>query len=186
MRAGLVAVGNAVAEGAPERFAQVNDRPAVMQLGTKALAALFPPPTFFVDPRGSDVVPADVRRIQFVPYSPVAPASAPAFTLERQLDGWTLSAGAMPTAPASAEAVRRLLAQLCEARAPAVAFQALPEQLRIGEFRLVGAGDAPLATIRLAHEPEGQWALDSADGVLRVFPPNFGILTDAAGYAGTR
>ena len=123
----LIEVGSNVAEGAPERFARIRSRPTVVQLGAKALAALFPPPAFFVDPRASDAVPADVRAIEFVPVAPPAEGAMPArtaFRLERTLDSWVLSAGGDPV-PADAERVRRLLAQLCEARAPAVAFQDL-------------------------------------------------------------
>ena len=80
----------------------------------------------------------------------------------------------------------RLLAQLCEARAPAVAFQRMPDALRIGEFRLLGTGGAELARVRVAREPEGQWALDNEDGVLRVFPAGFGLATGPQAYAGNR
>lgn len=182
--AGLVEVGAPVAEGATERFARVMGRPSVVQLGTKALAALFPPPAFFVDPRGSDAVPADVRSVAFVPFAPNAPP-APAFALERRGDGWTVD-GPAGRGPADPERARRLLAQLCEARAPAVAFQPMPEALRIGEFVLAGEGGRELARVRVAREPEGQWALDGGEGVLRVFPPGFGLATEAAAYAGNR
>jgi hypothetical protein len=179
---GAIDVGAPVAEGAPERFARVDGRPAVMQLGTKALAAMFPPPAFFVDPRGCDAVPADVKRVQWVPFLAGAPGE-PAWTLERSLDAWTIRPRdfAQPV-PANAEAVRKLLAQLCEARAPAVAFQPMPDALRLGEFVLTAADGTVLARIRVAREPEGQWALDNEDGVLRVFPAGSGIATEAPAY----
>ena len=179
---GAIDVGTPVAEGASERFARVDGRPAVMQLGAKALAAMFPPPAFFVDPRGSDAVPADVKRVQWVPFLAGTPGEA-AWTLERTLDAWSIQPRefAQPVA-ANAEAVRKLLAQLCESRAPAVAFQAMPDALRLGEFVMTGADGAILARIRVAREPEGQWALDNADGVLRVFPAGTGIATEAAAY----
>lgn len=183
-RAAEIVVGAPVAEGASERFAQIDGRPAVVQLGVKAIAALFPPRAFFIDPRGCDAVPADVRRIAFVPFSPLNPRDEASFVLERTLEGWTLRAGAMDPVPADAETARRLLAQLCEARAPAVSFVALPDELRLGEFRLYGTDPQPLATVRVAHEPQGQWALGDEGGVLRVFPPNFGVRTEAADYAG--
>ncbi len=182
----LVEVGAAVAEGAPERFARVRARPTVVQLGPKAVAALFPPPAFFVDPRGSDAVPADVRSIEFLPFAaPGAPERA-AFRLDRTLEGWTLAAGGADGIPADAERVRRLLAQLCEARAPAVAFQDMPDALRVGEFTLRGAGGAELARVRVAREPEGQWALDGGDRVLRVFPAGFDLAVAPGAYAGSR
>lgn len=185
----LVEVGVEVAEGAPERFARIDGRPTVVQLGNKALAALFPPPAFFVDPRGCSAVPADVRRIEFRRAGSGA-ASTPAepdFVLERSLDEWSIrvAADAAP-APADRERARRLLAQLCEARAPAVAFQPMPEALMRGEFRLLGAGGAELGRVRVAREEEGQWALDNADGVLRVHPAGFDVATDAAAYVGRR
>lgn len=188
----LVEVGVEVAEGAPERFARIDGRPTVVQLGNKALAALFPPPAFFVDPRGASAVPADVRRIEFRRAGAgaagvgAAPAE-PDFVLERSLDEWSIRAAAdAAPEPADRERARRLLAQLCEARAPAVAFQPMPEALMRGEFRLLGAGDAELARVRVAREEAGQWALDNADGVLRVHPAGFDVATDAAAYVGRR
>jgi hypothetical protein len=158
----------------------------VVQLGNKALAALFPPPAFFVDARGCAAVPADVRRVEFR-RAPAPAAAEPEFVLERSLDEWSLRAGTgVAAVPADRERARRLLAQLCEARAPAVAFQPMPEGLMRGEFRLVGAGDAELGRVRVAREAEGQWALDNADGVLRVHPAGFDVATDAAAYAGSR
>ena len=189
---GAIDVGVTAAEGAQERFGRIAERATVVQLGTKALAALFPPPAFFVDPRGSDVVQADVRAVTFTAFDPTgvsdaaatAPgaASAPAFRLERTLDGWNITTPGADPRPASTERARKLLAQLCEARAPAVAFQRMPEALRIGEFTLFGAGGVQLARVRIAHEPEGQWAIDSDDGVLRVFPKGFDLAVDAAAY----
>jgi hypothetical protein len=189
---GAIDVGVTAAEGAQERFGRIAERETVVQLGTKALAALFPPPAFFVDPRGSDVVQADVRAVTFTAFDPTgvsdaaaaAPgaAPAPAFRLERTLDGWNITTPGSDPRPASTERARKLLAQLCEARAPAVAFQRMPEALRIGEFTLFGAGGAQLARVRLAHEPDGQWAIDSDDGVLRVFPKGFDLAIDAAAY----
>ena len=189
---GAIDVGVTAAEGAQERFGRIAERETVVQLGTKALAALFPPPAFFVDPRGSDVVQADVRAVTFTAFDPTgvsdaaaaAPGAAPvpAFRLERTLDGWNITTPGSDPRPASTERARKLLAQLCEARAPAVAFQRMPEALRIGEFTLFGAGGAQLARVRLAHEPDGQWAIDSDDGVLRVFPKGFDLAIDAAAY----
>jgi hypothetical protein len=189
---GAIDVGVTAAEGAQERFGRIAERETVVQLGTKALAALFPPPAFFVDPRGSDVVQADVRAVTFTAFDPTgvsdaaaaAPGAAPvpAFRLERTLDGWNITTPGADPRPASTERARKLLAQLCEARAPAVAFQRMPEALRIGEFTLFGAGGAQLARVRLAHEPDGQWAIDSDDGVLRVFPKGFDLAIDAAAY----
>ena len=181
--AGQVDVGVPVAEGAPERFARVGGRPSVVQLGPKALAAMFPPPAFFVDPRGSDVVPADVRGIRWTPAGDAGGSGA--FVLERSLDAWAADAGG-GRVPADGDRVRRLLAQLCEARAPAVAFQRMPEALVLGEFALLGADGGALARIRVAHEPDGQWALDGGEGVLRVFPAGFDVATDAAAYTGMR
>lgn len=181
--AGIVEVGIPVAEGAPERFARIGARPTVVQLGSKALAAMFPPPAFFVDPRGSDAVPADVRSVQWVPVAGTEAAGA--FRLERSLDAWAVDVQGTPT-PADGERVRRLLAQLCEARAPAVAFQRMPEALVLGEFRLLGAEGRELSRIRVAHEPGGQWALDGGEGVLRVFPAGFDVATDLAAYTGMR
>ena len=190
---GAIDVGVTAAEGAQERFGRIAERATVVQLGTKALAALFPPPAFFVDPRGSDVVQADVRAVTFTAFDPTgvsdaaaaaAPGAAPvpAVRLERTLDGWNSTTPGADPRPASIERARKLLAQLCEARAPAVAFQRMPEALRIGEFTLFGAGGVQLARVRIAHEPEGQWAIDSDDGVLRVFPKGFDLAIDAAAY----
>jgi hypothetical protein len=190
---GAIDVGVTAAEGAQERFGRIAERETVVQLGIKALAALFPPPAFFVDPRGSDVVQADVRAVTFTAFDPTgvsdaaaaaAPgaAPAPAFRLERTLDGWNITTPGADPRPASTERARKLLAQLCEARAPAVAFQRMPEALRIGEFTLFGSGGVQLARVRIAHEPEGQWAIDSDDGVLRVFPKGFDLAMDAAAY----
>ena len=189
---GAIDVGVTAAEGAQERFGRIAERETVVQLGTKALAALFPPPAFFVDPRGTDVMQADVRAVTFTAFDPTglnnAAAStlgsplAPTFRLERTLDGWNITTPDADPRPASTERARKLLAQLCEARAPAVAFQRMPEALRIGEFTLFGAGGVQLARVRLAHEPDGQWAIDSDDGVLRVFPKGFDLAIDAAAY----
>jgi hypothetical protein len=193
---GAIDVGVTAAEGAQERFGRIAERATVVQLGTKALAALFPPPAFFVDPRGTDVVQADVRAVTFTAFDPTglndAAASTlgspltPTFRLERTLDGWNIITPDADPRPASTERARKLLAQLCEARAPAVAFQRMPEALRIGEFTLFGAGGVQLARVRLAHEPDGQWAIDSDDGVLRVFPKGFDLAIDAAAYQGNR
>jgi hypothetical protein len=181
---GLVEVGVPAAEGAQERFGRIDGRPAVVQLGPRALAALFPPPAFFIDPRGCAAVPADVRRIEFTPPDG---GTSPTWTLERSLDAWTLRVGgAADAVPADRDRVRRLLAQLCEARAPAIAFQQAPKELVLGTFRLVGAGGQPIAEVRVAREQAGQWALDGLDGVLRVHPAGFDVATDAAVYAGNR
>ncbi len=184
--AGLVEIGSTVAEGAPERYGRVLGRPTVVQVGAKALAAIFPPPAFFVDPRGCDAVQADVRAVEFVPFDPAGAAQPAAWRLERALDAWSLVLPGGERLPADGERARRLLAQLCEARAPAVAFQRMPDALRIGEFVLTGAGGAALSRVRVAHEPDGQWALDGGDDVLRVFPAGFDLATAAAAYAGSR
>lgn len=182
---GTVEVGAPVAAGAPERFGRVDGRPTVVQLGPKAIAALLPPPAFFVDPRGAAAVPADVRRIEFRAPGP-EPGAAPTFVLARTLDRWSASVDGAESVPADRDRVRRLLAQLCEARAPAIAFQRAPEALVRGEFTLLGADDAVLARIRVAREEAGQWALDGNDGVLRVHPVNFDVATDVRAYLGTR
>ncbi|MEI6474505.1 MAG: DUF4340 domain-containing protein [Planctomycetota bacterium] len=184
---GAIDVGVTAAEGAQERFGRIAERATVVQLGTKALAALFPPPAFFVDPRGSDAVQADVRAMTFTAFDASGlTITAPAFRLERTLDGWNIITPGADPRPASTERARKLLAQLCEARAPAVAFQRMPEALRVGEFTLFGAGGTQIARIRVAHEPDGQWAIDSDDGVLRVFPSGFGLSIDAASYEANR
>jgi hypothetical protein len=176
----LVEIGNPVVQGAPERFGRVDGRPVVLQVGAKALAALLPPPAFFVDPRGSDALPADVRVVAFAP----APGtSVRPFELERARDAWVLRAGGGDAVPASGEAVRRLLAQLTEARAGAVAFNALPADLLLGVFTLRGEGGRELARIRVAREQGGRWALDNGEDVLRVFPEGFDVRVDASAYA---
>ena len=184
---GAIDVGVTAAEGAQERFGRIAERATVVQLGTKALAALFPPPAFFVDPRGSDAVQADVRAMTFTPFDASGLTSPTAtFRLERTLDGWNIITPGADPRPASTERARKLLAQLCEARAPAVAFQRMPEALRVGEFTLFGAGGTQIARIRVAHEPDGQWAIDSDDGVLRVFPNGFGLSIEPAAYEANR
>jgi hypothetical protein len=40
--------------------------------------------------------------------------------------------------------------------------------------------------VAVGHEPDGQWALDGGDGVLRVFPAGFDVAVEAAAYAGSR
>lgn len=184
---GAIDVGVTAAEGAQERFARIAERATVVQLGTKALAALFPPPAFFVDPRGSDVVQADVRAVTFTAYAPSVLAERdvvtnPVFRLERTLDGWNITTPGSDPRSASTERARKLLAQLCEARAPAVAFQRMPDALRIGEFTLFGAGGVEIARVRVAHEPDGQWAIDSDDGVLRVFPNGFDLAIEPRAF----
>lgn len=191
-----VEVGAEAAHGAPERFARIDGRPAVVLLGARALAALFPPPASMIDPRGCDAVPADVRSVDFVAATTAgaaAPASAapappasPAFTLSRNRDAWDLRLPGADPLPADPARVRRLLTQLCEARAPAVALQAMPTELVLGQFILRGEGGTELARVRVGHEHEGQWALDGGEGVLRVFPAGFDVATSAGAYAGSR
>jgi hypothetical protein len=178
-----VDVGAEAAQGAPERFARIDGRPAVVLLGARALAAMFPPPASLIDPRGCDAVPADVRSVEF---TAAAPEPGPAFTVTRNRDSWDLRLPGAEPAPADAQRVRRLLTQLCEARAPAVALQRMPEELVLGEFVLRGEGGAVLARVRVGHEHEGQWALDGGEGVLRVFPAGFDVATSAGTYAGSR
>jgi hypothetical protein len=38
----------------------------------------------------------------------------------------------------------------------------------------------------VAREPEGQWALDGGDRVLRVFPAGFDLAVAPGAYAGSR
>jgi hypothetical protein len=178
-----VDVGAEAAQGAPERFARIDGRPAVVLLGARALAAMFPPPASLIDPRGCDAVPADVRSVEF---TAAAPEPGAAFTVTRNRDSWDLRLPGAEPAPADAQRVRRLLTQLCEARAPAVALQRMPEELVLGEFVLRGEGGAVLARVRVGHEHEGQWALDGGEGVLRVFPAGFDVATSAVSYAGSR
>jgi hypothetical protein len=144
---------------------------------------MFPPPASLIDPRGCDAVPADVRSVEF---TAAAPEPGPAFTVTRNRDAWDLRLPGAEPAPADAQRVRRLLTQLCEARAPAVALQRMPEELVLGEFVLRGEGGAVLARVRVGHEHEGQWALDGGEGVLRVFPAGFDVATSAVSYAGSR
>jgi hypothetical protein len=106
----------------------------------------------------------------------------PVFRLERTLDGWNITTPGSDPRSASTERARKLLAQLCEARAPAVAFQRMPDALRIGEFTLFGAGGVEIARVRVAHEPDGQWAIDSDDGVLRVFPNGFDLAIEPRAF----
>jgi hypothetical protein len=185
---GIIEIGTPVAQGAAERFARVDGRPAALQVGAKALLAILPPPAFFVDPRGTDVVPADVRRIV---YTPAPGTTLREFSLDRVRDSWTLSEGksAEQAVAANGESVRRLLTQLAETRAPEVSFSEIPAELRVGQFTLYGEGGAQLAVIRVAREAAegtGKWALDNQDNVLRVFPQNYDIRLDAASYTGRR
>lgn len=195
----LVEVGERVVQGADERYARVDQRPMVLQVGPRALAALFPPPAMLVDPRGSDANPAEVRRIVF---RPALGSAEPAFELERARDAWVLregagaggvgaggvgggggAAGDVRESVASGEAVRRLLAQLTEARASHIAFNPLPADLLRGTFELVGESGQALGEVSVAREPQGRWALDGGDRVLRVFPEGFDVRTDARSYA---
>lgn len=178
----LVEVGQPVAQGAPEHFARVDGRPAVVQLGAKALAALFPPPAFFIDPRGTDVQPADVRRIAF---TPVPGSRWRPFSLERVRDTWLLHVDGADPIPADPQAARRLLAQLAETRAPEVSLHEVPAELWLGQFTLTGEQDAPLAVVRLARERTdgtGKWGMDNEDGVLRVFPQGLDLRLTPESY----
>lgn len=202
-----VDVGAEAAQGAPDRFARIDGRPTVVLLGARALAAMFPPPASLIDPRGCDAVPADVRSVEFVatmsrgpadaaapadpgqaaaPSPAAAPAPGPAFAVTRNRDAWDLRLPGAEPVPADSQRVRRLLTQLCEARAPAVALQPMPGELVVGEFVLRGEGGAVLARVRVGHEHEGQWALDGGEGVLRVFPAGFDVATSPDAYAGSR
>jgi hypothetical protein len=181
-----VEVGSTVTQGAQERFGRIDGRPAVLQLGTRALAALFPAPAFFIDPRGTDVVPADVRRIEV---QPAVGTTATPFALQRTRDRWELQSAGAAAAPASSDAVRRLLTQLAQTRAPEVSLEQIPQELLVATLTLKGEKDAVLAVIRLARggsEGAGKWALDNDDGVLRVFPQNFDVRVDADAYVGSR
>ncbi len=181
-----VDVGNTVTQGAQERFGRIDGRPAVLQLGTRALATLFPAPAFFIDPRGTDVVPADVRSIEF---QPAAGTTASPFVLQRVRDTWELQSGGTAAIPASSEAVRRLLTQLAQTRAPEISLEQIPQELLVATLTLKGERGAVLAVIRLARSGSGgagKWALDNDDGVLRVFPQNFDVRLDADAYVGSK
>ncbi len=148
--------------------ARRTDRPPIVLLDPPAIAALLPTPASLVDGRPCGIPPSEVRALRVL-----EPDGAPRFDLVRTLDGWRLDEPGGASSPARESAVTALLERLGATRAQELAIQSMPAELQVASIVVTPSNGAPV-TVRLAREgPQGRWALDESDEVLRVFPPSF-------------
>jgi hypothetical protein len=155
-------IGSRLGASRQDRFAAIDGRPVVAQVGPETLAALFRTPEALVSPTGSGMLPADVKAM-------VIRGPGGEFRLERHMEEWIAVDEAMREVPAAA--VEELLAQLTSLRAPEVALREYPRELEVATITLFGFDSAPKDTVRIAFDPQrGKWAMENGDNVLRIFP----------------
>lgn len=150
--------------GSGGRFVRQADRPPVLSIDAKGVAALLPPVAGFVDPRACGLRPDEVAQVRVLDVDGHARVH-----LRRDAGGWTrLDAGGAAQAIDDRNA-RELVRSLCEARANTVAGDDPRAEWLMGRVELVpAAGQA--RTVSLWRLPDGRWAMTDGDGPARVFP----------------
>lgn len=172
-RSRRVLVGRTMAIGGGDRFGMLEGHPVLLALSPTTLQALFAAPAALIDPAACDVLAADVKRVRIE-----GPEGE--FSVERDLDRWR-----SPQADggqADTRAIDEFFRRLTEVRATSVNLRPIPRELLVGRIDLIGFDGTVLASIEVGADPAGsQIALDSGDGVARIFPASMAPgLTKAA------
>jgi len=168
-------VGSTVGVGSQDRFGKMDGIDTVVRLRAAVLAELFRDPTTLIDPTGTGVQPADVKRIRIT-----RPDGE--LVLERDLERWI--APAYDELEVPYETVENLLRIIATMPAPTVEVKPYPQDLEVAVITLFGYDGRARDTVRLAREPEdGRWALENGDNVLRVFPQSMAVPLTAEDFA---
>lgn len=170
-------IGAPLGVGSADRYAMIEGIPSVVRLSTGTQSLLFPAFESLIDPVATGVRAADVKRIE------IRLKSGETVELTRSLDQWTVavsggaSGGASSAAiPANVTAVQGLLAALCEARAPEMAFGEFPQAMEVATVLLFGFDGAPLDVVRVARDTKSsRWGFENGDRTLRVHAASFAL-----------
>ena len=148
-----------VSAGSQDRYVSLEGQPMVFRMTWAALSGLFPMPEMFVDATGSGVSSFDVKRI-------VIRSEGEQQFFSRELDRWVDEKGVQ----AENENIEALLTLLLDTKPPSVALGSYPRDDEVATVTFEGYDLAPLDTVRIALNQEGQWIFENGDNVLRFHP----------------
>jgi hypothetical protein len=152
-------IGGRVSAGSQDRYVSLQGQPVVFRMTWAALSGLFPMPEMFVDATGSGVSSFDVKRI-------VIRSEGKQQFFSRELDRWVDEKGVQ----AENENIEALLTLLLDTKPPSVALGSYPRDDEVATVTFEGYDLAPLDTVRIALNQEGQWIFENGDNVLRLHP----------------
>ncbi len=152
-------IGGRVSAGSQDRYVSLEGQPMVFRMTWAALSGLFPMPEMFVDATGSGVSSFDVKRI-------VIRSEGKQQFFSRELDRWVDEKGVQ----AENENIEALLTLLLDTKPPSVALGSYPRDDEVATVTFEGYDLAPLDTVRIALNQEGQWIFENGDNVLRLHP----------------
>ncbi|MFO0828997.1 MAG: DUF4340 domain-containing protein [Phycisphaerales bacterium] len=178
-------VGTPLGVGTPDRYALIEGSSTVIRLSAATQAMLFPRLAELVEPTGSGVRAADVKRIE------VRPKQGDAFELVRDLDRWTASRIASgkpgPSVPCPPGLPEKLLNELCGTRTPEMSFGPFPAELEAAQVIFFGFDLRPLDAVRIAKDDKtGRWGFENGDGVLRIAPATVALPLSADDFGAPR
>ena len=160
-------IGGRVSAGSQDRYVSIMNQPVVFNMTWEALSGLFPSPEMFVDATGSGISSFDVKRI-------VIRSEGKQTLFSRELERWVDELGVQ----ADDEKIEALLTLLLEAKPPSVALGKYPRDSEVATITFEGYDLAPLDTVRIALNQDGQWIFENGDNVLRLHPAETGeVLT---------
>jgi len=148
------------------RFAKIGDRPPVLAVDAKSVAALLPQGAGFVDARACALQPEQVAAVRVLDTE-----GSERVHLKREPDGWKRLASDGAVSPVEDRNVRELVRSLCEVRAGAIATDGAKPEWLVGSIEVTGS-DGAVRTVRLWRLPDGKWAMHDGDGPVRIFSAN--------------
>lgn len=149
--------------GAGGRFVRQAGRAPVLALDAKAVAALLPAPSSFVDPRACGLRPEEISTVRVLDTE-----DHPRVQLRRDADGWKRLDASGAGIPVDDRNARELLRSLCETRATAIAGDLPRSEWLMGVIEL-SAGEGVTRRVSAWRLPDGRWAMTDGDGPPRVF-----------------
>jgi hypothetical protein len=160
-------IGGRVSAGSQDRYVSIMNQPVVFKMTWGALSGLFPIPEMFVDATGSGVSSFDVKRI-------VIRSEGKQTLFSKELGRWVDEFGVQ----ADDEKIEALLTLILDTKPPSVALDKYPRDMEVATITFEGYDLAPLDTVRIALNQDGQWIFENGDNVLRLHPAETGeVLT---------
>jgi len=156
-------IGDRASAGSQDRYVLVDGQPVVYKMRWEGLSQLFPIPEMFVDATASGISRFDVKRFTIR-------SGRMSIQLHRELDRWLDGDGVL----VDYDAVNRLLQWVLDTKSTSVALNPYPRELEVATIVFEGYDLAPLDTVRIARNEQGQWMLENGDHVLRLHPTESG------------
>lgn len=147
------------------RFARIAERPPVLALDAKTVAAMLPQAAAFVDARACGLQPQDVSALRVLDSE-----GGLRVHLRREPEGWKRVGSDGVAVAVDDRSARELVRSLCEARASAIATDGPRPEWLVGSVEVSGAGVT--RTVRMWRLPQGTWAMHDGDGPVRIFSAN--------------